>query len=160
MIRAEDIVRETNMLKKKKLYGIYVDEKKPKSRSDLNVFGAFIVGGMICMLGQIINNAAISMGSSRQGANLYTIVGLILLSVIITSFGEYSRLVRIGGAGTIVPITGFANSVASAAIEYRRENLFEGIGAQIFSVAGPVILYGIVSSSVLGLVYYIVEYLF
>lgn len=158
MVKASEIVKETNMTKKKKLYSAYVEENMPKSNSLANTVRAFLIGGSICLVGQVITNTALYLGAGRDEAPLYSIIGLILMSVILTSSGEYSRLAKIGGAGTIVPITGFANSIASAAIEYRRENLFEGIGAQIFSIAGPVILYGILSSSVLGVIYYVMEY--
>lgn len=157
MVNIGEVLRERDKEKRDKLYNKYVDENKPKIKSGRNCFNAFLVGGIICALGQLINELASLGGASKETADLITIIGLIGLSAVCTSFGWYARLVRVGGAGTIVPITGFSNGVCAAAIEYRRENLFEGIGCQIFSIAGPVILYGIVVSWGFGVIYYILR---
>ena len=116
---------------------------------------AFWVGGIICLLGQISTNIWIKLGIDEENSKLCTVIVLILLSVIFTALGWYSSIAKLGGAGTVVPITGFANSVASSAIEFKKEGQVFGIGCQIFKIAGPVILYGVFSSWVLGLVYWI-----
>ena len=113
---------------------------------------AFITGGIICVIGQcILNYATNAMGLDKETAGSWCSMLLVLLSVVFTGFGIYNKCVEWGGAGALVPITGFANSVASAAIEYQKEGQVYGIGCKIFTIAGPVILYGIFTSWVLGL---------
>ncbi|MGN0165380.1 MAG: SpoVA/SpoVAEb family sporulation membrane protein [Lachnospiraceae bacterium] len=147
-------MNEENALKQKKLYADYVKQKTPKSSWLLNIINAFWVGGLICLLGQIATNIWKWAGISEENSKLCTVIFLVLLSVVLTSLGWYAKIAKLGGAGTVVPITGFANSVASAAIEYKKEGQVFGIGCQIFSIAGPVILYGIFSTWVMGLIYW------
>ena len=117
---------------------------------------AFIMGGVICCVGQFIVNMAVDQfGIEKETAAAWCSVILILLSAVLTGFNLYGKLVKWGGAGALVPITGFANSVVASAIEYKTEGQVYGIGCKIFTIAGPVILYGIVTSWVLGLVYYV-----
>jgi stage V sporulation protein AC len=116
---------------------------------------AFLVGGSICCLGQVVLEYAKRMGLDAQTAGSWCSLLLVLLSAVLTGFGLYPKLVKWGGAGALVPITGFANSVAAAAIEYRAEGQVYGIGSKVFTIAGPVILYGILSSWVLGLIYWV-----
>ena len=114
-------------------------------------------GGLICLLGQFILNTAQSMGIDQESAGSWCSLLLILLSVLLTGFNLYSQIGKFGGAGSLVPITGFANSVAASAIEFQAEGQIFGIGCKIFTIAGPVILYGILSSWLLGIIYYILK---
>ncbi len=122
----------------------------------LQMLKAFITGGIICVLGQfLLNYAKNSLGMDKDTAGSFCSLVLVLTSVLLTGFNLYSPIVKFGGAGALVPITGFANSVASPAIEYKKEGQVFGVGCKIFTIAGPVILYGIFTSWVLGLVYWI-----
>ena len=136
-------------------YEQYVNEMTPKHSLPLNMAKAFLTGGLICTLGQIILNYAKSRGLDSQTAGNWCSLILILLSVLLTGFNLYYKIGKFGGAGALVPITGFANSVASSAIEYQAEGQVFGIGCKIFTIAGPVILYGITCSWVVGLIYYL-----
>jgi len=113
------------------------------------------MGGIICIIGQFILNVCGNLGLDKDAAGSWCSLVLILLSVILTGFGIYPKLAKFGGAGTLVPITGFANSVAASAIEFQKEGQVFGIGCKIFTIAGPVILYGIFSSWALGFGYWI-----
>lgn len=137
-----------------KQYEKYVKEKTPTHNLFLNMLGAFVSGGAICALGQVILNVCKNMGLDKEISGSWTSLILVLLSVILTGFNIYPKLAKWGGAGTLVPITGFANSVAAPAIEYQKEGQVFGIGCKIFNIAGPVILYGVLTSSLLGLIYY------
>lgn len=137
-------------------YNEYVEQVTPKHNLWANMGKAFLLGGFICLLGQCIMALAMnSFGLNKEDAALWCSLTLVLLSVILTSCNVYGLLANWGGAGALVPITGFANGVASSAIEFQKEGQVFGIGCQIFRIAGPVILYGIFSSWVLGLVYWI-----
>lgn len=115
---------------------------------------AFLTGGLICTFGQWILNTAASFGLDKETAGTWCSLILILFSVILTGLNIYPRIGKFGGAGSLVPITGFANSVAASAIEFQTEGQVFGIGCKIFTIAGPVILYGILSSWGLGIIYY------
>lgn len=154
-VSAAKVLNETNTLKQKKLYGEYVKQKTPKSSSLINMVNAFWIGGLICVIGQVSTNIWLALNISEENAKLCTVLVLVLLSVILTGLGWYATIAKWGGAGTVVPITGFANSVSSSAIEYKKEGQVFGIGCQIFKVAGPVILYGIFSSWILGVLYWL-----
>ncbi|MCC8103727.1 MAG: stage V sporulation protein AC [Clostridiales bacterium] len=143
--------------KKQKEYQKYVKEVTPTHSLALNMCKAFVTGGAICVIGQIITNWCTSLGMEDQTAASWCSLLLVLLSVILTGFGIYPKLAKFGGAGTLVPITGFANSVAAPAIEYRKEGQVFGIGCKIFTIAGPVILYGLFTSWVLGLIYWVLK---
>ena len=153
----ELFMEETNQEKqqKQKEFEQYVKEVTPTHNLWLQMLKAFLVGGIICCIGQFILNYAGSMGLDKQTAGSWCSLILVLLSVILTGFGIYPKIVKWGGAGALVPITGFANSVAAPAIEYKAEGQVFGIGCKIFTIAGPVILYGIFSSWLLGLGYWI-----
>ena len=138
-------------------YNEYVKRVTPTHNLFLNMAKAFLVGGLICVLGQFLLNYGKSMGLDREMAGSWCSLILVALSVILTGFNIYPRLAKFGGAGTLVPITGFANSVAASAIEYKKEGQVFGIGCKIFTIAGPVILYGIFSSWLLGLIYWILK---
>ncbi|MCR5755906.1 MAG: stage V sporulation protein AC [Acetatifactor sp.] len=140
----------------KKEYEHYVKEVTPTHNLWLQMLKAFLVGGLICTLGQFITNCAMqTFGLDKQTAGSWTSLCLIFLSVLLTGLNLFPPLAKFGGAGALVPITGFANSVAAPAIEFQKEGQVFGIGAKIFTIAGPVILYGIVVSWLLGLIYWI-----
>ncbi len=136
-------------------YKEYVKEKTPVHNVFANMAKAFLVGGAICLIGQVILSRCEAMGIGKEMAGSWSSLLLVLLSVTLTGFNIYPRIAKWGGAGALVPITGFANSVAAPAIEYKKEGQVFGIGCKIFTIAGPVILYGIVTSWVLGLIYWI-----
>lgn len=141
---------------KEQAYRQHVEQTTPKYSMPARMAKAFVTGGIICLIGQgILNYATNAMGLDKETAASWCSMLLVLLSVILTGFGIYTKCVEWGGAGALVPITGFANSVASAAIEYQKEGQVYGIGCKIFTIAGPVILYGIFTSWVLGLLYWI-----
>ena len=141
--------------KKQKQYEEYVKAVTPVHSLPLNMCKAFFTGGVICVVGQVILNYADNLGLDKDTAGSWCSLILILISVILTGLNLYSKIGRFGGAGSLVPITGFANSVASSAIEYKAEGQVFGIGCKIFTIAGPVILYGILSSWILGVIYYL-----
>lgn len=116
---------------------------------------AFVTGGVICVIGQVILNYCEKIGLDKDTSGGWTSLILVLLSVILTGLNIYPQIANWGGAGALVPITGFANSVAAPAIEYKKEGQVFGIGCKIFTIAGPVILYGIFTSWLLGLIYWI-----
>lgn len=136
-------------------YNRYVNEVTPTTNTLMNVIKAFFTGGLICLIGQVILKLFMMTGMSKDNAILCQILILVGLAVLLTGFNVYYKIVKFGGAGALVPITGFANSVASPAIEYKKEGQVFGIGCKIFTIAGPVILYGIFCSFVLGLIYYL-----
>lgn len=136
-------------------YEEYVEEVTPKHNCFFNCSKAFLVGGLICVLGQVIKNIALGSGLGEEDALTWVTICLVLLSVLLTGFNVFAKIADFAGAGTLVPITGFANSVASPAIEYQKEGQVFGIGVKIFTIAGPVILYGIVTSWVVGLIYWV-----
>lgn len=140
---------------KQKEYEAYVKEKTPVSNLKMNMLKAFVSGGAICVVGQAILNFCKSQGISEEMSGSWTSLILVLISVILTGFNIYPCLAQWAGAGVLVPITGFANSVAAPAIEYQKEGQVFGIGCKIFTIAGPVILYGTVVSWVLGVIYWI-----
>ena len=140
----------------KQEYAEYVKEVTPTHNLWMQMLRAFIVGGLICVLGQFITNMAVNnFGVEPEVAGSWCSLLLVLASVLLTGLNIYPKIVKWGGAGALVPITGFANSVAAAAIEYKTEGQVFGIGCKIFTIAGPVILYGIFSSWVLGLLYWV-----
>lgn len=140
--------------KEQEAYEKYVKEVTPVHSLPKNMARAFVSGGIICVIGQGILNICKSQGLDAQTSGSWTSLLLVLFSVILTGFNIYPRFAKWGGAGTLVPITGFANSVAAPAIEYQKEGQVFGIGCKIFIIAGPVILYGILTSALLGIVYY------
>ena len=140
----------------KKAYETYVKEVTPVQNLWAAMAKAFLVGGLICLLGQFfMEYMTKQMHMDKESAAAWTSLELILLSIISTGLNLYPKLVKFGGAGALVPITGFANSVAAPAVEFHAEGQVFGIGVKIFTIAGPVILYGILSSWALGVVYWI-----
>lgn len=141
----------------KQQYNDYVEQVTPKTNLPLNMAKAFLTGGIICVMGQFILNYCMALGMDKDTAGSWCSMILVLESVILTGFNLFSKIVDFGGAGALVPITGFANSVAAPAVEYKTEGQVFGIGCKIFTIAGPVILYGIVTSWVLGLIYWLLK---
>ncbi len=151
------MVQETMEQKEQKNqeYNEYVKQVTPTHSLPANMLKAFITGGAICVVGQVILNvAAGTFGLDKDTAGSWCSLLLVLLSVVLTGFNIYPSLANWGGAGALVPITGFANSVAAPAIEFQKEGQVFGIGCKIFTIAGPVILYGIFTSWMLGLIYW------
>lgn len=147
---------QTMQEKKEQKYQQHVEQVTPKYSLPWRMCKAFITGGILCLIGQfILNYATNTVGLDKDTAGSWCSMLLVLLSVILTGFNLYPRLVEWGGAGALVPITGFANSIASAAIEYQKEGQVFGIGCKIFTIAGPVILYGIMTSWALGVIYWL-----
>jgi len=141
----------------KKRYEEMVKAASPASTVGTNCIKAFLVGGTICAIGQIIKDFLLARNLSQDDAGLLTAGILIVAAVLLTALGLYSKLGKHAGAGSIVPITGFANAIAAPAIEYKKEGLVLGIGAKMFIIAGPVIVYGAMASVLVGLVYYFVK---
>ena len=139
----------------KDAYNAYVKEVTPVNPVWKNIVRAFVTGGAICTIGQVMMNWLMNYGMDEKTAAAWNLLVLILGSIVLTGFNLYPKIVKWGGAGALVPITGFANSVVSPAIEYRAEGQIFGIGCKIFTIAGPVILYGILSSWVLGVIYWV-----
>ncbi len=140
----------------KEQYQQYAAAHAPKSPLFRDSFRAFWVGGLICALGQGLSRLyEDGAGMTRDMASTLTSVSLIFLAVVLTAAGVFDKIARYAGAGTLVPITGFANSVASPAIDSRAEGLVLGVGAKIFTVAGPVLLYGTLAGTLCGVIYYI-----
>lgn len=143
--------------KKADEYEKYVKEVTPTHSLPMNMAKAFLVGGAICVLGQIILHIAGNYGLDTKEAGSWCSLILIFISVLLTGCNIYPKIGKFAGAGALVPITGFANSVAASAIEYKKEGQVFGIGCKIFTIAGPVVLYGIFCSWVLGVIYYILK---
>ena len=138
-------------------YNEYVELVTPTSSVPRNCLWAFLVGGVICTIGQGIFDLLVHFDVKEDEAYAYVSLILVLVSVILTSLNLYKKIAKYGGAGALVPITGFANSVAAPAVEYQKEGQVFGIGSKIFTIAGPVILYGVLTSWVLGLIQYVAE---
>jgi len=138
-------------------YRQLVDEVSPKSHIVLNCLKAFVVGGVICDVGQLLLNIFYRMGAGKDAAAAYEAMAMVFLGVLFTGMGWYEKLGKHGGAGSAVPITGFANSVASPAIEYKNEGMILGMAAKMFTLAGPVIVYGTLTSIVVGLFHYFLK---
>jgi stage V sporulation protein AC len=155
----KEVMNEQDKQKQADKYNQYVEQMTPKHNWFVNALKAFLIGGIICCIGQVILNLYKNAGMKEDIAVLFNVVTLVFISIVLTGLNIYPKLAKFGGAGTIVPITGFANSVAAPAIEYKKEGQVFGIGCKIFTIAGPVILYGIFSSWVLGLIYYIITLL-
>ncbi|MGL6174127.1 MAG: stage V sporulation protein AC [Cellulosilyticaceae bacterium] len=139
----------------KKDYQDIVQKHSPKNKVLLNSWRAFWVGGTICTIGEAFTNFYIYMGLNKTNASTATTVTLIFISTLLTALNVYDKIGNYAGAGSIIPITGFANSMVSSAMEFKQEGFVFGVGAKLFSVAGPVIVYGTIASVVVGLIYYI-----
>ena len=135
-------------------YAAYIAKKAPKSKLLPDLLKAFFIGGAICALGQGFVNLYRTLGASQELAPTLCSVSLVFLGVLFTALGLYDKLARHAGAGTLVPITGFANSIASPAIEFKSEGFVLGMAAKMFIIAGPVLVYGISASILYGVLYY------
>ena len=140
-----------------KEYDALVRQLSPRSPIGKDTALAFVIGGAICTVGQLISAGWQSLGLTQADASAATSVTLVFLSVLATSLGLYHRLARYAGAGTLVPITGFANAIVSPAIEYKSEGFVLGLGAKMFTIAGPVIVYGTLASVIYGIILYIMS---
>ncbi|MBQ3575374.1 MAG: stage V sporulation protein AC [Clostridia bacterium] len=138
-------------------YSRLVSQMTPPSRHLRGCVRAFWVGGVICSVGQALTMLAEKLNLNEMTAPMFVSVILIFIGTTLTGIGVYDQIGRYAGAGSVVPITGFANSVAAPAIEFRREGIIMGIGARIFQIAGPVLTYGIVSSMLVGLIHFILR---
>ena len=138
-----------------KEYGKLVKDLSPKSPMWRDCLMAFFVGGLICTLGQLAINGYTALGLEKQDASTAASMSLVALSALLTGLSLYDNIAKHAGAGTLVPITGFANSVAAPAVEFKTEGFILGVGAKMFTIAGPVIVYGVSASVVYGLIYWI-----
>ena len=143
-----------------KEYQEYVKQKSKKSPIVKDTVLAFLIGGAVCVLGQLIRNGWTAYGLAAEDAATATSISLVFLSVLLTALNLYNKLGRYGGAGTLVPITGFANAVSSPAIDFRAEGIVTGMAAKMFLVAGPVIVFGTTASVVYGVVLWIIQNFF
>ena len=134
-------------------YQKYVEDKSPKSPIFMDCIKAFLVGGLICALGQIIFYFAKSRGLEEKLCYTVVSITLVFLSSFLTALNVFNRIGKFAGAGSLIPITGFANSIVSPAMEYKSEGYVMGVGAKMFTVAGPVLVYGISTSVIVGLLY-------
>ncbi len=139
----------------KKAYKKLVHDVVPKSPKIKNVFMAYLFGGGICTLGQAIKNLYLYLGTDEKTASTLVAVSLIVIAAVLTAFGVFDKIARYAGAGTIVPITGFANSVVSPAMEFKTEGKILGTAANMFKIAGPVIVYGTAAAFVYGVIYWV-----
>ena len=139
----------------KQEYALWAQQESPRSRGAVNVAKAFVVGGLICMLGQLLIFFFEGRGAGER-APVFASICLVVLSAALTGLNVYDNLAKHAGAGTLVPITGFANSMASAAMEFKTEGYILGLGAKMFSIAGPVLVYGVGASVVYGLILLII----
>ncbi len=143
----EDIVKER--------FEIIKQETEPKPQLTRHCIRAFIVGGLICDVGQIISDIFLRLGYPKDEVSSITAIIMVFLGALLTGVGIYDKIASYGGAGTVVPITGFANAVVAPAIEFKTEGFVFGVAAKIFTIAGPVLVYGIGSSVIIGIIYYI-----
>lgn len=144
----------------KEEYKKYIEDTNPKSPILKNTLFAFLVGGLICCVGEAVSIFLKRYNLTKEMVSNLVTMFLIALSCILTGFKIYSKIGKVAGAGSIVPITGFANSVVSPAIEFKSEGYIFGVGSKIFTIAGPVILYGTISSVIIGTIYYILKMFF
>ena len=138
-----------------KEYAKLVQKAAPKSPMGKDCLNAFWIGGLICVLGQILINSYSAAGLDKDAAATATSITLVTLSALLTGLSLYDNLAKYGGAGTLVPITGFANAIAAPAVEFKTEGFILGVGAKLFTIAGPVIVYGLSASVVYGFLYWL-----
>ena len=138
-----------------KQYGKLVEELSPKSPMWRDCLNAFWIGGLICVLGQVFLNCYQGLGLDKDAAGTAMSMSLVALSALLTGLSLYDDIAKYAGAGTLVPITGFANAIAAPAVEFKTEGFILGVGAKIFTIAGPVIVYGLAASVVYGFIYWL-----
>ena len=150
-------IKKARYIMDKEEYKELVKRRERRSPSPKNCLRAFWTGGLICVIGQLLTELFLTLGMNEKSASTSTTVALIFAAALLTGIGIFDRIARYAGAGTLVPVTGFANSVVSPAIDTKSEGLILGVGAKIFTVAGPVLLYATLSGAVYGVIYYIVS---
>ena len=138
-------------------YKALAEQYTPKPTIVKNVVRAFVVGGIICAFGQVIINFFVTYGLGRSEASTAATATMIFLGALLTGLGVYDEIGKFGGAGSIVPVTGFANSIVAPAMEFKREGYVLGVGAKLFTIAGPVLVYGIATSIVVGILYFVLH---
>ena len=144
----------------KKQYKEYAKAHAPKTKSLKNCIWAFIIGGMVCAIAEVINYLILTFfGVEEETSRSFTAIILVFIAVVLTAIGVFDNIAKHAGAGTLVPITGFANSVAAPALEFKTEGFILGVGAKMFTIAGPVIVYGVSASVVYGLICWIMQML-
>lgn len=143
----------------KKEYSKMVKEASPPSKKTRDFIAAFVVGGLICALGQFFSNVYMETSMTLDETKMAVPVTLILIAAVLTGLGVFDKIAKFAGAGTLVPITGFSNAMTSAAIEFKSEGWILGLGAKIFTIAGPVIVYGTIASIIYGLIYWLIQIL-
>lgn len=136
-------------------YGKLVKDRSPKSTFGKDLFNAFWIGGLICTLGQLIMNGYLALELSKEDAGTATSMTLVAISALLTGLSLYDDIAKHAGAGTLVPITGFANAISAPAVEFRTEGFILGVGGKMFTIAGPVIVYGLSASVLYGVIYYL-----
>lgn len=138
-----------------KEYNDYIEKKSPKSKIFKDTAFAFVIGGIICVIAQIIGNYMLARGVSEQTVSNAVPIIMIAIGAFLTGIGVYEKIAKFAGAGTIIPITGFANAIVSPAMEFKSEGLVLGLGAKMFVIAGPVIVYGTITSVVVGILFFL-----
>ena len=138
-----------------KQYNQLVEEMAPKSPIGKDCLLAFCIGGLICVVGQVFLNLYSALGLDKEAAGTATSITLVTLSALLTGLSLYDNIAKHAGAGTLVPITGFANAIAAPAVEFKTEGFILGVGAKMFTIAGPVIVYGVSASVVYGFIYWL-----
>lgn len=149
-------VKENNMKQK---FDTLVEEVQPKKSLLKDCINAFWVGGLICVIGQFFNDYFLSLGISTEDVGTYVSIVMIFIGALLTGIGVYDKIANFAGAGTVVPITGFSNSIVSPAMEFKKEGYVFGVAAKMFTIAGPVLVYGIGTSWLIGLIYYFIKLL-
>ena len=147
--------KDINMTDKE--YSDYVDKKATNSPMLKHIIMAFLVGGFICVIGQLITNTFMHFGVPKDSATTITTIILIFIGAFFISINVYSKIGKFAGAGSTIPITGFSNSVVAPAIEFKTEGYVLGLGANMFKIAGPVLVYGITSSVIIGFIYWLIK---
>ena len=148
-------MRKKEAILKEKFHKLAI-QTEPKPNSIKNCISAFIVGGLICDIGQLFSNLFLKNGVPKEELGTYVAIIMVFLGAFLTGIGVYDKIANFAGAGTVVPITGFANSIVAPAIEFKSEGYILGIGAKMFTIAGPVLVYGITSSFLVGVIYYLI----
>lgn len=152
--------KEDQKKKVAKAYEKYADQFTPKPKYFANSVRAFFSGGIICLVALFINNSFIANGMNKESAGSFVTILLVCTAQLLTGIGVFDSIAKFAGAGVIVPITGFANSMVAPAIEYKKEGVVLGIGAKLFSLAGPVLVCGISAATIIGMIYWVIERFF
>lgn len=139
-----------------KQYNEYIEKRSEKSPCLMNCIKAFIVGGTICLIGEVLTNLFVHYGYEKENALVYASISLIFIASVLTGIGVFDKIAKFGGGGALVPITGFSNSVTAPSIEARSEGYITGVASKMFTIAGPVIVYGTASSIIYGIIYWFI----